>query len=113
MGSGDLNMKKSWHPQRSGNVAATHKAEAEAIAERKKLQQRLQEIEEERRKEEIQKALEAAGGKPPTTEGGMDVLWTDRRPGGRCRRKRGLPPRQAAHRQASPGQRGEEAAEAA
>lgn len=57
-------MKKSWHPQRSGNVAATHKAEAEAIAERKKLQQRLQEIEEERRKEEIQKALEAAGGKP-------------------------------------------------
>ncbi|EAQ89556.1 hypothetical protein CHGG_06175 [Chaetomium globosum CBS 148.51] len=64
MGSGDLNMKKSWHPQRSGNVAATHKAEAEAIAERKKLQQRLQEIEEERKKEEIQKALEAAGGKP-------------------------------------------------
>ncbi|EGO53568.1 hypothetical protein NEUTE1DRAFT_150844 [Neurospora tetrasperma FGSC 2508] len=63
MGSGDLNMKKSWHPQRSGNVAATQKAEAEAIAERKKLQQRLQEIEEERRKEEIQKALEAAGGK--------------------------------------------------
>ncbi|KAK0628230.1 Pre-mRNA splicing factor-domain-containing protein [Bombardia bombarda] len=63
MGSGDLNMKKSWHPQRSGNVAATQKAEAEAIAERKKLQQRLQEIEEERKKEEIQKALEAAGGK--------------------------------------------------
>ncbi|KAK3310993.1 pre-mRNA-splicing factor CWC25 [Chaetomium strumarium] len=64
MGSGDLNMKKSWHPQRSGNVAATQKAEAEAIAERKKLQQRLQEIEEERKKEELQKALEAAGGKP-------------------------------------------------
>jgi hypothetical protein len=57
-------MKKSWHPQRSGNVAATQKAEAEAIAERKKLQQRLQEIEEERKKEELQKALEAAGGKP-------------------------------------------------
>ena len=64
MGSGDLNMKKSWHPQRSGNIAATQKAESEAIAERKKLQQRLQEIEEERKKEEIQKALEAAGGKP-------------------------------------------------
>ncbi|KAJ4298788.1 RNA-splicing factor [Collariella sp. IMI 366227] len=63
MGSGDLNMKKSWHPQRSGNIAATQKAETEALAERKKLQQRLQEIEEERRKEEIQKALEAAGGK--------------------------------------------------
>ncbi|KAK3330645.1 pre-mRNA-splicing factor CWC25 [Apodospora peruviana] len=63
MGSGDLNMKKSWHPQRSGNVAATQKAEAEAIAERKKLQLRLHEIEEERKKEEIQKALEAAGGK--------------------------------------------------
>jgi len=57
-------MKKSWHPQRSGNIAATQKAETEAIAERKKLQQRLQEIEEERKKEEIQKALEAAGGKP-------------------------------------------------
>ncbi|KAM7220603.1 RNA-splicing factor [Rhypophila decipiens] len=63
MGSGDLNMKKSWHPQRSGNLAATAKAEAEAIAERKKMQQRLHEIEEERKKEEIQKALEAAGGK--------------------------------------------------
>ncbi|KAK0730069.1 Pre-mRNA splicing factor-domain-containing protein [Lasiosphaeris hirsuta] len=63
MGSGDLNMKKSWHPQRSGNVAATQKAEAEAISERKKLQLRLQEIEEERKKEEIQKTLEAAGGK--------------------------------------------------
>ncbi|KAK0733752.1 Pre-mRNA splicing factor-domain-containing protein [Lasiosphaeria miniovina] len=63
MGSGDLNMKKSWHPLRSGNVAATQKAEAEAIAERKKLQLRLQEIEEERRKEEIQNALEASGGK--------------------------------------------------
>ena len=63
MGAGDLNMKKSWHPQRAGNVAATQKAEAEAIAERKKLQLRLQEIEEERRKEEIQKTLEAAGGK--------------------------------------------------
>ncbi|KAK4199796.1 Pre-mRNA splicing factor-domain-containing protein [Triangularia verruculosa] len=63
MGSGDLNMKKSWHPQRSANLAATQKAEADAIAERKKLQQRLQEIEEERKKEEIQKALEAAGGK--------------------------------------------------
>lgn len=56
-------MKKSWHPQRSGNIAATQKAEGEAIAERKKLQLRLQEIEEERRKEEIQKTLEAAGGK--------------------------------------------------
>ncbi|KAK4125204.1 hypothetical protein N657DRAFT_644039 [Parathielavia appendiculata] len=64
MGSGDLNMKKSWHPQRSHNLAATQRAEAEALAERKKLQQRLQEIEEERKKEEIQKALEAAGGKP-------------------------------------------------
>ncbi|KAL2150214.1 hypothetical protein VTH82DRAFT_7890 [Thermothelomyces myriococcoides] len=64
MGSGDLNMKKSWHPQRSGNIAATQKAEQEALAERKKLQQRLQEIEEERKREEIQKALEAAGGKP-------------------------------------------------
>lgn len=63
MGSGDLNMKKSWHPQRSGNLAATAKAEAEAIAERKKMQQRLHEIEEERKKEEIQRALEAAGGK--------------------------------------------------
>lgn len=63
MGSGDLNMKKSWHPQRAGNLAATAKAEAEAIAERKKMQQRLHEIEEERKKEEIQKALEAAGGK--------------------------------------------------
>ncbi|KAK3944032.1 ras family-domain-containing protein [Diplogelasinospora grovesii] len=64
MGAGDLNQKKSWHPQRSGNIAATERAEAEAIAERKKTQQRVRELAEERRNEEMQKALEAAGGKP-------------------------------------------------
>ncbi|KAK1764049.1 pre-mRNA-splicing factor CWC25 [Phialemonium atrogriseum] len=66
MGSSDLNLKKSWHVGRAANISAIAKAEADAIAERKKLALRLNEIKEERKKEEIQKQLAAAGGKPVT-----------------------------------------------
>ena len=66
MGSSDLNLKKSWHVGRAANISAIAKAEADAIAERKKMAQRLSEIKEERKKEEIQKQLAEAGGKPAT-----------------------------------------------
>lgn len=63
MGSSDLNLKKSWHVGRAANITATAKAEAAAIEERKKTQARLDEIREERKKEEIQKQLAATTGK--------------------------------------------------
>jgi hypothetical protein len=63
MGSGDLNAKKSWHPLRSANINAIHKAEAEAIRERKLEAARQEEIKEDRKREELHRAIEANGGK--------------------------------------------------
>lgn len=63
MGSGDLNLKKSFHPTLRRNQAAVYDEEQKALAERKRTQQRIDEIKEERAKEELQRQLEAAGGK--------------------------------------------------
>lgn len=63
MGGGDLNLKKSFHPGLGRNRAAVHDEEQKALAERKRTQQRLNEIKEERAKEELQRQLEEAGGK--------------------------------------------------
>lgn len=63
MGGGDLNLKKSFHPTLRRNQQAVWDAEQKALAERKRTQQRINEIKEERAKEELQRQLEAAGGK--------------------------------------------------
>lgn len=63
MGGGDLNLKKSFHPTLRRNQAAVYDEEQKALAERKRTQQRINEIKEERAKEELQRQLEAAGGK--------------------------------------------------
>ncbi|CAF3499692.1 RNA-splicing factor [Fusarium graminearum] len=63
MGGGDLNLKKSFHPALRRNQQAVWDEEQKALAERKRTQQRLDEIKEERAKEEVQRQLEAAGGK--------------------------------------------------
>lgn len=63
MGGGDLNLKKSFHPTLRRNQAAVYDEEQKALAERKRTQQRIDEIKEERAKEELQRQLEAAGGK--------------------------------------------------
>ncbi|KAI9903436.1 hypothetical protein N3K66_002788 [Trichothecium roseum] len=63
MGGGNLNLKKSFHPGLQRNQAAVYDEEQKALAERKRTQQRLDEIKEERAKEELQRQLEAAGGK--------------------------------------------------
>lgn len=63
MGGGDLNLKKSFHPGLGKNRAAVYDAEQSALAERKRTQDRINEIKEERAKEELQQKLEAAGGK--------------------------------------------------
>ena len=58
-----LLLKKSWHPALMKNQARVYEAEQAEIAERKKTAARLQEIKEERAKEELQSELEKAGGK--------------------------------------------------
>lgn len=63
MGAGDLNLKKSFHPALRRNQAAVYDEEQKALSERKRTQQRIDEIKEERAKEELQRQLEAAGGK--------------------------------------------------
>lgn len=63
MGGGDLNLKKSFHPTLRRNQAAVYDEEQKALAERKRTQQRINEIKEEREKEELQRKLEAAGGR--------------------------------------------------
>ncbi|KAM0417406.1 hypothetical protein ACHAPT_012555 [Fusarium lateritium] len=63
MGGGDLNLKKSFHPALRRNQQAVYEEEQKALAERKRTQQRINEIKEERAKEEVQRQLEAAGGK--------------------------------------------------
>ncbi|POR37650.1 Uncharacterized protein TPAR_02150 [Tolypocladium paradoxum] len=63
MGGGDLNLKKSFHPTLRRNQQAVYDEEQKALAERKRTQQRINEIKEERAKEELQRKLEAAGGR--------------------------------------------------
>ncbi|EPE08360.1 pre-mrna-splicing factor cwc25 [Ophiostoma piceae UAMH 11346] len=63
MGSGDLNAKKSWHVVNLKNQKKVWESEQNALAERKKVNERLEELRKERQEEEIAKQLEEAGGK--------------------------------------------------
>ncbi|RKF75529.1 putative pre-mrna-splicing factor cwc25 [Golovinomyces cichoracearum] len=60
---GDLNLKKSWHPVLMSNQKRVWEEEKKALEERKKIDQRIKELKEERAKEEIQLKLEAAGSR--------------------------------------------------
>ncbi|KAF2717911.1 hypothetical protein K431DRAFT_306529 [Polychaeton citri CBS 116435] len=60
---GDLNLKKSWHPQLKSNQERVWKEEQNALAERKKIEQVRKEREEERQLQELQRMQEEAGGK--------------------------------------------------
>lgn len=53
MGGGDLNLKKSWHPQTMKNIERVWKAEQKFEAERKKIEELQKELKEERAREEI------------------------------------------------------------
>ncbi|KEZ39417.1 Pre-mRNA-splicing factor CWC25 [Scedosporium apiospermum] len=59
---GDLNLKKSFHPGLLRNQKRVYEEEQKALEERKRTQQRINELKEERAKEEVQRQLEAAGG---------------------------------------------------
>ena len=60
---GDLNLKKSWHPVLMSNQKRVWEEEKKALDERKRTEQRIKELKEERAKEEIQAKLEAAGSR--------------------------------------------------
>lgn len=59
---GDLNLKKSFHPGLMRNQKRVYDEEQKALDERKRTQQRINELKEERAKEDVQRQLEAAGG---------------------------------------------------
>lgn len=60
---GDLNLKKSWHPVLMSNQKRVWEEEKKALDERKRTEQRIKELKEERAREEIQSKLEAAGSR--------------------------------------------------
>ena len=60
---GDLNLKKSWHPVLMSNQRRVWEEEKKVLDERKRTEQRIKELKEERAKEEIQNKLEAAGSR--------------------------------------------------
>ncbi|XP_068120078.1 pre-mRNA-splicing factor CWC25 homolog [Hyperolius riggenbachi] len=61
MGGGDLNLKKSWHPQTLRNVEKVWKAEQRHEAEQKKIEELQKELREERAREEMQRYAEDTG----------------------------------------------------
>uniref|UniRef100_A0A6P8P6G5 Pre-mRNA-splicing factor CWC25 homolog n=1 Tax=Geotrypetes seraphini TaxID=260995 RepID=A0A6P8P6G5_GEOSA len=61
MGGGDLNLKKSWHPQTLRNVEKVWKAEQRHEAERKKIEELQKELRDERTREEMQRYAQEAG----------------------------------------------------
>ncbi|XP_077427131.1 pre-mRNA-splicing factor CWC25 homolog [Vanacampus margaritifer] len=61
MGGGDLNLKKSWHPQTMKNIERVWKAEQKHESERKKIEELQKELKEERAREEITRYAEESG----------------------------------------------------
>ncbi|KAJ3391001.1 RNA-splicing factor [Entophlyctis sp. JEL0112] len=61
MGGGDLNLKKSWHPQTLKNIEKVYLREKKAEDEKKKIAQKLKEIAEQRQMLELQALHEASG----------------------------------------------------
>lgn len=61
MGGGDLNLKKSWHPQTMKNIERVWKAEQKYEAERKKIEELQKELKEERAREEMTRYAEESG----------------------------------------------------
>ncbi|XP_034744115.1 pre-mRNA-splicing factor CWC25 homolog [Etheostoma cragini] len=61
MGGGDLNLKKSWHPQTMKNIERVWKAEQKHEAECKKIEELQKELKDERAREEITRFAQEAG----------------------------------------------------
>ncbi|XP_078121431.1 pre-mRNA-splicing factor CWC25 homolog [Sander vitreus] len=61
MGGGDLNLKKSWHPQTMKNIERVWKAEQKHEAECKKIEELQKELKDERAREEITRFAQESG----------------------------------------------------
>ncbi|XP_005874741.1 PREDICTED: pre-mRNA-splicing factor CWC25 homolog [Myotis brandtii] len=83
MGGGDLNLKKSWHPQTLRNVEKVWKAEQKHEAERKKIEELQLELREERAREEMQRYAEDVGAVKKKEE---KLDWMYEGPGGMVNR---------------------------
>ncbi|KAJ6660545.1 hypothetical protein lerEdw1_017542 [Lerista edwardsae] len=83
MGGGDLNLKKSWHPQTLRNVEKVWKAEQKHEAERKKIEELQRELREERAREEMQRYAEDVGAVKKKDE---KLDWMYQGPGGMMNR---------------------------
>ncbi|XP_063156562.1 pre-mRNA-splicing factor CWC25 homolog isoform X1 [Candoia aspera] len=83
MGGGDLNLKKSWHPQTLRNVEKVWKAEQKHEAERKKIEELQRELHEERAREEMQRYAEDVGAVKKKDE---KLEWMYHGPGGMVNR---------------------------
>ncbi|XP_036176522.1 pre-mRNA-splicing factor CWC25 homolog [Myotis myotis] len=83
MGGRDLNLKKSWHPQTLRNVEKVWKAEQKHEAERKKIEELQQELQEERAREEMQRYAEDVGAVKKKEE---KLDWMYQGPGGMVNR---------------------------
>ncbi|XP_062364295.1 pre-mRNA-splicing factor CWC25 homolog [Cinclus cinclus] len=83
MGGGDLNLKKSWHPQTLRNVEKVWKAEQKHEAERKKIEELQRELQEERAREEMQRYAEDMGTVRKREE---KLEWMYQGPGGMVNR---------------------------
>lgn len=59
---GDLNLKKSWHPQLMSNQRRVWEEQQKALDERRRIEQMQKERAEERQIDELRKLQEAAGG---------------------------------------------------
>lgn len=80
MGSGDLNMKKSWHPVLLSNQQRVWEVEKKAHEEKKKLDQLRKELEEERQLAELQRLQEESTGKKRVEK--MDWMYATPSAGG-------------------------------
>uniref|UniRef100_A0A182J7Y0 Cir_N domain-containing protein n=1 Tax=Anopheles atroparvus TaxID=41427 RepID=A0A182J7Y0_ANOAO len=68
MGGGDLNTKKSWHPNTMKNQERVWKAEQQEAAEKRRLNELRREIDEERNREEL-KSIAKKSGIIPSDDG--------------------------------------------
>ncbi|XP_053309893.1 pre-mRNA-splicing factor CWC25 homolog [Spea bombifrons] len=84
MGGGDLNLKKSWHPQTLRNVEKVWKAEQKHEAEQKKIEELQKELRDERAREEMQRYAEETGAVKKRDE---KLDWMYQGPGGMVNRE--------------------------
>ncbi|KAF5902915.1 pre-mRNA-splicing factor CWC25 [Clarias magur] len=84
MGGGDLNLKKSWHPQTLKNIERVWKAEQKHEAERKKIEELQKELKAERAREEITRYAQETGAVKKKDE---RLDWMYQGPGGQISRE--------------------------